>query len=105
MNIKCNFQCGAKGKNLEGDIKGKLLETEKESYSLPESWDIPLTTQKYEFRPPLVLNKYAMNKPLVIIPPNNLGQNGIVSKYTNITVNKNHYNSRKNKSNPASENR
>lgn len=62
-----------------------MLEAEKETYSLPEGWDIPLTTQKYEFRPPLVLNKYAMDKPLVIIPPNNLGQNGIKNT-THITV-------------------
>lgn len=61
---------------LEADIRRKLLETCKKKYELPEGWQIPLTTQTYDFRCPSLLSENAFAKTAPIILPNNLGQNG-----------------------------
>ncbi|KAH1028615.1 hypothetical protein HUJ05_001954 [Dendroctonus ponderosae] len=60
----------------EADIRRKLMENQKETFQLPADWDIPLTSQRCDFRPPLVLSQQAMDKPLVIKHPDNLGENG-----------------------------
>ncbi|ENN70724.1 hypothetical protein YQE_12554, partial [Dendroctonus ponderosae] len=62
--------------DIEADIRRKLMENQKKTFQLPVDWDIPLTSQRCDFRPPLVLSQQAMDKPLVIKHPDNLGENG-----------------------------
>lgn len=43
---------------------------------LPDGWVIPVTTQKYDFRKPTLLSKRALERPPMLRPVQNLGQNG-----------------------------
>ncbi|KAF7287219.1 uncharacterized protein LOC143191880 [Rhynchophorus ferrugineus] len=78
--------------DIEADIRRKLLETSKEHYSLPEGWQIPLTTQKYDYRPPQLLSEHAMDPPYVIKRPNNLGQNEKINAILNVKTEDSEYN-------------
>lgn len=45
-------------------------------YRLPDNWDIPLTTQKYSYRNPLVINSRAMERTSPVKIPNSLDPDG-----------------------------
>ncbi|KAJ8942791.1 hypothetical protein NQ318_013006 [Aromia moschata] len=62
--------------DVEEDMRRKILEAENRKVQLPDDWVIPLTTQKYDFRDPLVLSSHAYDPTPQIRPPNNLDPNG-----------------------------
>ncbi|XP_050506150.1 uncharacterized protein LOC126884258 isoform X2 [Diabrotica virgifera virgifera] len=55
--------------------KERILKIKTEHFKLPENWIIPETTQRREHRNPVLLNESALDPPLIIIPPDSLGQN------------------------------
>ncbi|KAL1509056.1 hypothetical protein ABEB36_003857 [Hypothenemus hampei] len=78
--------------NIEADIRRKLLESEKKIYRLPDGWEIPLTTQKYDYRPPLVFSEHAMDKPSPIKCPDNLQQNEKMNEILQVKTGNSEYN-------------
>ncbi|KAH1022125.1 hypothetical protein HUJ04_011566 [Dendroctonus ponderosae] len=78
--------------DIEADIRRKLMENQKKTFQLPVDWDIPLTSQRCDFRPPLVLSQQAMDKPLVIKHPDNLGENEKINDILQVKTGDSEYN-------------
>ncbi|XP_050300380.1 uncharacterized protein LOC126738932 [Anthonomus grandis grandis] len=78
--------------DIEAEIKRKLRQSNADKYQLPEHWEIPLTTQKYDFREPLQLSEHAMDKPLIIKHSDNLGQNEKINNILQIKTGNSEYN-------------
>ncbi|XP_030761299.1 uncharacterized protein LOC115886341 [Sitophilus oryzae] len=78
--------------DIESDIRRKLLDTNKKDYTLPEGWEIPLTTQKYDFRNPILLNENAMEPTHMIKKSDNLGQNEKINEILQVKTADSEYN-------------
>ncbi|VEN41226.1 unnamed protein product [Callosobruchus maculatus] len=78
--------------DIEEVIRQNLTEGAKTEKVLPDDWIIPETTQQRDFRRPSLLCKGAMEKPLIVIPENNLGQNEKVNQILNVKTGDSEYN-------------
>ncbi|XP_060532024.1 uncharacterized protein LOC132705455 [Cylas formicarius] len=78
--------------DIEADVKRKLLQTDKEKIALPEGWEIPLTTQKYDYRSPF-WSEPTISRSAGIRHPDNLGQNEKINKILNVKTGDTEYNS------------
>lgn len=58
--------------DLEADRQYKLEQIRKNQFTLPEGWEVPLTTQKYYYRNPTLVNPRALQRQNQIRPVNNL---------------------------------
>lgn len=60
---------------VEEDEKMKK-DRESKKFSLPDDWDIPVTTQRYSYRDPTMLNTAAAKPLAPVKPTNNLEPDG-----------------------------
>lgn len=58
--------------DLEADEAYKLEQIRKNQFTLPEDWYVPLTTQKYSYRNPTLVNPRALQREEQKRPVNNL---------------------------------
>nr|CAH7766791.1 unnamed protein product [Callosobruchus chinensis] len=78
--------------DMEEVIRQNLTKGVKTEKVLPGDWIIPETTQQCDFRRPSLLCKNTMEKPLVVIPEDNLGQNEKVNEILNVKTGDSEYN-------------
>nr|CAI5870250.1 unnamed protein product [Callosobruchus analis] len=78
--------------DIEEVIRQNLTKNVEPEKVLPDDWIIPETTQQSDFRKPSLLCKNAMEKPHVVIPENNLGQNEKVNQILNVKTGDSEYN-------------
>ncbi|KAF2884115.1 hypothetical protein ILUMI_22083 [Ignelater luminosus] len=77
--------------DLQKDLEYKEAERKRNMYRLPDDWDIPLTTQKYSYRNPLVINSRAMERTPPIAIPNNLDPDDNIREILKVTTGKTEY--------------
>lgn len=54
----------------------KMAKIEKIAKRLPDGWEFPLTTQKYDFRDPSSLTESGLDRPSLIKPVDNIVPDG-----------------------------
>ncbi|KAB0800108.1 hypothetical protein PPYR_08019 [Photinus pyralis] len=77
--------------DLEKDNAYKEELRKKNMFRLPDDWDIPLTSQRYAHRDPVVINPQAMEPPKRIKVANNLEPQPHIRKILNVTTGKSEY--------------
>ncbi|XP_057657861.1 uncharacterized protein LOC130894863 [Diorhabda carinulata] len=59
--------------DIENEVRKQILESKKKKFSLPQDWAIQETTQRRDYRNPVQINRHALDRHAVIIPPDALG--------------------------------